>query len=81
MSERLSERELDVIIEAAHPSRPDREQLVRTHVEAILASRLAAVEALADEWEAEGLCDRADGLRAQLAPTPDHPDTAHERQR
>lgn len=49
----VTERDLDVILEAAHPSRPDRHELTRAAVERIVAARtadanarLAAVEAL-----------------------------------
>ena len=48
----LSERDLDVLIEAAHPSRPDRNVLLLAVVERILADRLAPLLAERDEARA-----------------------------
>jgi hypothetical protein len=56
----LNEQELDVILEAAHPSRPDREELLKAVVERILTARLAQVEALADDLCGDGLIEAAD---------------------
>jgi hypothetical protein len=67
------ERDLDVLIEAAHPSRPDRRSLVARHLERIVAARVQQARAEADThrevaesmtglWRAER--DRADRLEA-----------------
>lgn len=44
----LTEAERDVVIEAAHPSRPDREELLTAAVERILSDHLAADRPWAD---------------------------------
>jgi hypothetical protein len=64
MNEHDKRREVDLLIEVGHPSRPDREELMREHIERIkarvesevrqqIAERLetwAAVRDRSDDW-------------------------------